>query len=183
MTIKPLGCDIHLSKHRQNKNLVMPANSARMLMVGASGSVCAFNMILQGWLDFDKLWVFAKSLNQPKYQLLEELQSELGNEVIYISDNLEELPRPFGEEDQALRELNPNEKNVILIDDFSADNKSNSRFLFGLFLRSRHFNTTAIYISQALFRGITSCSGQGGVQCVRYDVRFCGALPTRGETP
>ena len=57
------------------KNLFLPV-SIRGLIIGKSNcgkSTVLFNLLLQpGWLDYDHLYVFGRSLYQPEYQILKK---------------------------------------------------------------------------------------------------------------
>ena len=61
---------------RRHNHFLLPQRSIRGLIIGKSdcGKTTLLNNLLlrDGWLDYDRLYVFGKSLHQPIYQLLRQ---------------------------------------------------------------------------------------------------------------
>jgi len=96
MDIKDLSWNESASK-RFNSPLL--PGSIRGLIVGKSGcgkTTLLLNLLLRpGWLDYDKLSVFGKSLFQPEYRILKKaLEEKLPKKaVIRLFDNQEEIQK------------------------------------------------------------------------------------------
>ena len=73
MEIQDLSWKVNLNKRNNHKSL---PRSIRGLIVGKSGcgkTTLMMNLLLnKGWLDYDNLLVFGKSLFQPEYKMLKE---------------------------------------------------------------------------------------------------------------
>src|SRR3981189_113213 len=171
-----------LNKLRFNHSLLIPP-SFRMLIVGSSGcgkSFRLFNMLLEsGFLDYNRLFIFSRSIHQPEYQLLIhgfhnklhkhhiksiiENQMKLGiedpKEAIKIveshmdkEDKWDEIECHTFESISDLPEpqdIDKTKKNLFIIDD-SMMLKQNPIEKF--FVYGRHNNINIIYLAQSYFQ-------------------------------
>ena len=82
MEVKNLSWDLRKSNHK-----LLPKN-VRGLIIGKSGcgkTTLLLNLLLNpGWLDYNKLFVFSKSLFQPEYQVLRKAMEHLPKEILVI---------------------------------------------------------------------------------------------------
>jgi ABC-type oligopeptide transport system ATPase subunit len=97
-----------ISNSKRNNSFLLP-KSIRAILVGKSGcgkTTLLLNLLLQdGWLDYDKLFVFGKSLFQPEYKIIkcafenniskENLLSILKNQDVSPYDTISELSKQF----------------------------------------------------------------------------------------
>jgi len=146
----------HESTNKRFNSPLLP-HSIRGLIVGKSGcgkTTLLLNMLLRpGWLDYNKLFVFSRSLFQPEYRILKKvLEEKLPKEaIIRLFDNQEEIQElnvppsalievmsrtgnlksdidcEFYETSEALpdpRELSPMQKNLIVFDDLMLEKQN-----------------------------------------------------------
>jgi len=151
--------------------------------VGKSGcgkTTLLLNLLLRpGWLDYNNLRVFGKSLFQPEYQILkkafdEKLSKEatcrLFNCQDYIrklglSSNwaIDELAKEFDNKNPDIeceffeseddvpdpRELNSEKKNLMIFDDLQLDKQNMCEKYY---VRGRHNNVDCFYLAQNYFK-------------------------------
>ena len=124
----------------------MPDQNFRMLICGPSGSGktnLLLDMILR-LLYFDKVYLYAKNLDQSKYQFLlrefDPINKDAGYEVISISPD-EILP---------VSELEDDSQKIIIFDDFVCEKNQNP--LIDYFINGRHKNCSVIYLSQSYYK-------------------------------
>ena len=163
---------------RQNSPL-LPKN-IRGLIIGKSNSgktTLLLNLLLQpGWLDYNHLYVFGKSLHQKEYQILqngfkEELSKrQISNlfrqqnalieadlsplEVISEYSGIKEggIEAEFFDDCSDIpdpKDLDSNEKNLLILDDCFLGPQSKAE---AYYTRGRHNNCDTLYISQNYFR-------------------------------
>ena len=164
-----------LSRHNHD---LLPQRSIRGLIIGKSdcGKTTLMNNFLlrEGWLDFDRLYVFGKSLHQPIYQLLQKafekgfskedirellsIQENYPYSLVDVVDSLKPPSHPSGidtfffEQGNDVpdpRELDPTRKNLIVFDDLmlSKQNKCEDYYV-----RGRHSNVDCFYLCQNYFK-------------------------------
>ena len=174
MEVKNLSWD---STTARSNHKLLPKN-ARGLIVGKSDcgkTTLLLNLLLNpGWLDYDKLFVFSKSLFQPEYVCVRKaMEYKLPKEAIlwlfnnqraiqesgltarvgieemkkksniecHFFDNSSEVPDP--------RELNPENKNVMVFDDLLLEKQNACEKYYA---RGRHSNVDCFYLSQNYFK-------------------------------
>lgn len=115
-------------------------NTVRCIIIGSSAcgkSNVAFNMLTQpNGLFFNSLYIFSKSLNQPKYLLLKKILSDVPEVGCFMFDNNEDVIAP----EKAIP------YSVFLFDDISCEKHNNIRKYYTM---GRHNNIDSIYIGQS----------------------------------
>ena len=129
-----------------------------MLIIGGSGSgktSALLNLILH-LQDIDKIYLYAKDLDEPKYQLLIKKREDEGKK--HLND-----PRGFIEYSNTIDDLYNNiddynskrkRKSLIVFDDMIADISINNKLQFivkELFIRCRKLNISLVFITQSYF--------------------------------
>ena len=157
------------------KNLFLPSSN-RGLIIGKSNcgkSTVLFNLLLQpGWLDYDHLYVFGKSLHQPEYQILKKgfeaglSKSQISN--IFNNQSKFEDPVQLIEDYEGERKghikveffddcklvpdpssLDKNNKNLLVLDDCLLEKQNKAE---AYYTRGRHVNSDVWFCSQSYFR-------------------------------
>lgn len=179
MDIKDLSWNEMLCK--RSNNPLLP-KSIRGVIVGKSGcgkTTLLLNLLLRpGWLDYNKLTVFGKSLFQPEYRILRKaFEEKLPKEKIirlfeikddimradvspaqcieqYASDIREksDLDCKFFESADDVpdpRELCSKDKNLMIFDDLLLEKQNKCE---AYYVRGRHSNVDCFYLSQNYFK-------------------------------
>jgi len=180
MEIKDLGWSN--TSHKRCNNPLLP-KSIRGLVIGKSGcgkTTLLLNLLLRpGWLDYDHLQVFGKSLFQPEYQILKKafekkLPKEKVIELFADRDRItkldispmaviEDIAKKFHSTVPAIdckffetsddvpdpRDLNPEHKNVMVFDDLLLEKQNKCK---SYYVRGRHSNVDCFYLSQNYFK-------------------------------
>ena len=151
---------------KRNNNPILPQN-IRGLVIGKSGcgkTTVIFNMLLQpGWLDYNHLYVFGKSLHQPEYNVLKKelegglTKSQISNVFSHQipPENIDQysgarsgtIKADFYDDCSAIpdpSDLDPSQKNLLLLDDcfLGKQNKAEAYYT-----RGRHNNSDTLYIA------------------------------------
>jgi len=179
MDINDLAWNETLNKRFNNS--LFP-RSLRGLIVGKSGSgktTLLLNLLLRpGWLDYDNLYDFGKSLFQPEYRILKKaFEEQLPKEAILrLFDNqneimslnlspiniLEEMAKnhthksnidcKFYESASDVpdpRDISPEKKNLIIFDDLLLERQNKCE---AYYTRGRHSNVDSFYLAQNYFK-------------------------------
>jgi hypothetical protein len=115
-------------------------DTVRCLAVGASGlgkTNAIFNLLFhRNGLRFNNLYIFSKTLGQPKYELLKRIMHGLPKIGFFMHSDNDEVMHPS--------EARPH--SVIVFDDISLERQNNVKnyFCFG-----RHHTIDCIYIAQS----------------------------------
>ena len=156
--------------------------SIRGIIVGKSGcgkTTLLLNLLLRsGWLDYDNLCVFGKSLFQSEYRILKkafeenlpkefilrlfDMREEIQNKQAPPSIVLQELAKSvkkksdikcsFFETDSDVpdpRELNLEDKNLMIFDDLLLEKQNKCECYY---VRGRHSNVDCFYLAQNYFK-------------------------------
>ena len=165
---------------RERKNSYLLPQSIRGLIIGKSGcgkTTLLLNLLLQpGWLDYNHLYVFGRSLHQQEYQILkkgyEEGLSKKQIANVFLHQNvltkvnlspLQAIDEYSGVRSDSVKsnfysdcteipdptELNSEEKNLLILDDCLLGPQSKAE---AYYTRGRHNNCDTFYISQNYFR-------------------------------
>jgi len=179
MEIKDLSWNDTTNKRFNNKLL---PRSIRGLIIGKSGcgkTTLLLNLLLRpGWLDFNNLQMFGKSLFQPEYRILkkafeEKLPKEAILKLFDIQDEVmrlnispacvveemsKNLPEKADMECQFFenadvvpdpRELNLQKKNLMIFDDLQLEKQNKCE---AYYIRGRHSNVDCFYLAQNYFK-------------------------------
>jgi hypothetical protein len=179
MEIQDLSWKEHLAK-RHNSPLL--SRSIRGLLIGKSGcgkTTLLLNLLLRpGWLDYNNLNVFGKSLFQPEYRIVKTaFEQKLPKELIVqhfcmrydITQKnvdpttvLEEVGRDnalksvihciFYESSENVpdpKEMDKTKKNLMIFDDLQLE-KHNTYEKY--YIRGRHSNVDCFYLAQNYFK-------------------------------
>ena len=125
----------------------MPDRYFRMLICGPSGSGKT-NLLLDmiyRLLYFDKIYLYARNLQQKKYQHLlksmKPISQEVGYDVIEASND-EIIP---------LTDLPNDNQKIVIFDDYLNTGKKNDEKIRDYFTNSRNKNCCCIYLSQSYY--------------------------------
>ena len=137
------------------------------------------NLLLRpGWLDYDNLCVFGKSLFQPEYRILKkafeenlpkecilrlfEMKNEIQNSQIPPSIVVQEWAKSIKNESNVKcnffengsdvpdpRELSPEDENLMIFDDLLSERQNKCGCYY---IRGRHSNVDCFYLTQNYFK-------------------------------
>ena len=123
----------------------MPNCCFRMLICSPSGSGKT-NMLMHmiyNLLYYDKIYLYAKNLDQSKYQnlmkMFQPISEEAGYDVIEFSND-QIIP---------VSDLNDDNQKLVIFDDFVCE--KNQKPLIDYFIRGRHKNASVMYLSQSYY--------------------------------
>lgn len=133
-TISPFTMCVTINNNENNNIFPRPL---RCLIIGSSGcgkTSIAWNIITKRWINYQKLYVFTKSLDQPIYKALQELF----NESLPIAEFFEHC-------DDIIPVDECCENSLIIFDDCILEKQDKMR---DYFVRGRHKNISCIYLTQ-----------------------------------
>jgi hypothetical protein len=134
-------------KPKHKRHPLAPETPGRFLICGATGSGktnVVLNLIYD-LLPWTSLYVYAKDLAEPKYEEL-RLACEAAQAKEQFHASFECDPEDIVSPD----DLDPNEQNLIIFDDFCLD-RTALPAIAELFIRSRKKNATVIFITQSYY--------------------------------
>ena len=174
--------DLSWNENLSFNNPLLP-QSIRGLIVGKSGcgkTTLLLNLLLNpGWLDYDNLFIFGKSLFQPEYKILrtafeEGLPKEYILELFNMRDEIQNSQFPpslvvshwaesldnetsdiksnFFESSTDVpdpRDLNSEDKNLMIFDDLLLEKQNKTE---SYYVRGRHSNVDCFYLAQNYFK-------------------------------
>ena len=125
----------------------MPSDTFRMLICGSSGSGktnLLYYMLMKPLLYFNKIYLYARNLEQDKYEKLikkmREISHQIGCEVLNVSND----------EITPVKEMNYVENKIVVFDDYVCD--KNQKQIIDYFIQGRHKNCSVIYLSQSFYK-------------------------------
>ena len=163
-------------------NIPLLPRSIRGIIVGKSGcgkTTLLLNLLLRpGWLNYDNLCVFGKSLFQPEYRILkkafeENLPKEYILRLLTMRDEIQncQIPPSIVVQEWAKsiknksnlkcnffetasdvpdpRDLKPEDKNLMIFDDLLLERQNMCECYY---IRGRHSNVDCFYLSQNYFK-------------------------------
>ena len=106
--------------------------------------------------DIDKMYLYAKDLSEPKYQLLIKKREDAGIKHLNDPNAFIECSNTMDDVYENIDDYNPNRKWKVLIvfDDMIADITTNKKFqaiIKELFIRCRKLNISLAFITQSYF--------------------------------
>ena len=138
--------DDKITNYRQIQSF-MPEENFRMLVTGPSGcgkTNTLIHLLTKPLVYFDKLYLYAKNLEQGKYHNLikrfENISKQVGYNVLEYS-NGKIIP---------VSKLDNDLPKVVIFDDFICEKKQNP--LVEYFIRARHKNCSVIYLIQSFYK-------------------------------
>ena len=179
MEIKDLSWNENINKRFNNPLL---PRSIRGIIVGKSGcgkTTLLLNLLLRsGWLDYNNLYVFGKSLFQPEYKILrtafeEKLPKEYILRLFNMRDEIQnsQLPpalvvkewaKTIGDDPNLTciffesstdvpdpHDLDASNKNLMIFDDLLLEKQNKTECYY---VRGRHSNVDCFYLSQNYFK-------------------------------
>ena len=127
----------------------MPDRCFRMLICAPSGSGktnLLLNMVLKPLLFYDKIYLYAKYLEQNKYQHLLKIfipfSEKYGYNIIEAS-NGDIIP---------LNEIPDGNQKLVIFDDYMNTSAKNDREIIKYFTESRNKNCSCIYLAQSFYK-------------------------------
>ena len=142
--------DYTKNKKFKQRYLFMPNDTFRMLICGNSGSGktnLLYHMLIQPLLYYDEIYLYAKNLEQEKYQKLMNKMNELsrgsgyGYDIMTVSND---KIIPIND-----LEYEDNQK-LIIFDDYICE--KNQRQIVDYFIQGRYKNCSVIYLSQSFYK-------------------------------
>ena len=124
----------------------MPNKCFRMLICGPSGSGKTNTLMhmIYNMLYFDKVYLYAKNLEQSKYQNLMEKFQQISDEVGY------DVIKARNDEIIPVEDLESDSQKIVIFDDYVCD--KNQKPLVDYFIRGRHKNCSVIYLRQSYYK-------------------------------
>ena len=124
----------------------MPNQCFRMLVCGPSGSGKTNTLMhmIYNLLYYDKVYLYAKNLDQSKYQNLMDMFQPISNEAGY------DVIEASNDQIIPVSDLNDDNQKIVIFDDFVCE--KNRKPLIDYFIRGRHKNCAVIYLSQSYYK-------------------------------
>ena len=141
-----------LNKKNNFKQLYnfMPSKSFRLLICGPSGSGktnALVHMLLKPLIYYDKVYLYAKNIDQDKYQLLSNELNKVAKKNKFSVDKIYEYSN---DEIKDVDELENKLQKVVIFDDYICD--KNQDQIIKYFIQGRHKNCSVIYLSQSYYK-------------------------------
>ena len=132
---------------------LLPQHPFRLIDAGASGSgktYILFKALIEGELLFDKLYIYARDIQEHKYTVLikhyVEIAKDLGihpEEIITIGDH--------GKDIVAVDQLDPTKVNLVIFDDWITDKKTMEGVITDHWIRGRKKNASYCFLAQSYY--------------------------------
>ena len=146
------------NKNRNEKWPYIPDHPQRMVIIGGSGSGKTNSLLnlINGQRDNDKIYLYAKDLNEAKYEYLIKNRENAGIKNLNGSKAFSEYSNTMDDIYENIEDYNPNRKRKILIifDDMIADimtNKKSQSIIKELIKTCRKLNIYLVFITQSHF--------------------------------
>ena len=146
------------NKEHNEKWPYIPDHPYRILIIGGSGSgkTNALLNLIKEQDDIDKIYLYTKYLNEPKYEFLIKKCKDVGIKYCNDPNAFIECSNRMDDVYQNIDDYNPTRKRKILIvfDDMIADIMANKKFqtiIKQLFIRCRKVNISLVFITQFYF--------------------------------
>ena len=146
------------SKEHNEKSPYIPNHPYRILIIGGSGSgkTNALLNLINEQHDIDKMYLYARDLNKPKYKILIKKRKDAGIKHLNDPNAFIECSNTMDDVYENIHDYNSSRKRKILIvfDDMIADIMANKKFqaiIKELFIRWRKLNISLVFITQSYF--------------------------------
>ena len=134
----------------------IPDHPCRILIIGGSGSgkTSILLNLINEQSDIDKIYLYARDLNEPKYKMLIRKREDAGIKHLSDPNAFIECPNTMDDVYENIHDYNSSRKREILIvfDDMIADIVTNKNFqsiIKELFIRCRKLNVSIVFITQS----------------------------------
>ena len=139
---------IQKNKKFKQRYSIMPNDTFRILICGNSGSGktnLLYHMLIEPLLYYDEIYLYAKNLEQEKYQNLmnkmNEISREAGYDIMTVSND---KIIPINDS-----EYEDNQK-LVIFDDYVCE--KNHRQIIDYVIQGRHKNCSVIYLSESFYK-------------------------------
>ena len=146
------------NKEHNEKWPYIPDHPYRILIIGGSGSgkTNALINLINEQNDIDKIYLYARDLNEPKYKILIKKRKDAGIKHLNDPNAFIECSNTMDDVYENIHDYNSSRKRKILIvfDDMIADIMTNKKFqaiIKELFIRWRKLNISLVFITQSYF--------------------------------
>ena len=128
------------------------------MIVGGSGSgkTNALINLINEQNDIDKIYLYARDLNEPKYKILIKKRKDAGIKHLNDPNAFIECSNTMDDVYENINDYNPirKRKKLIVFDDMIADIMTNKKFqaiIKELFIRCRKLNISLVFITEPYF--------------------------------
>jgi len=143
------------SNNYVNINPFYPQHPARILIIGPSNSGKTNDLLnIIHYSIFHKIYIYSKTLDEDKYQFLINIQQRKEEELRKqgITESIIEFSTDIKDVIQ-LEELNKSFQHLYIFDDIClAEKKIQEKYIGDLYIRSRKYNCSIVYLSQSYFK-------------------------------
>ena len=146
------------NKEHNEKLSHIPDHPYRLLIIGGSGSGKTNTLLylINEQNDIDKIYLYARDLNEPKYKILIKKREDAGIKHLNDPNAFIECSNTMDDVYENIHDYNSSRKRKILIvfDDMIADIMINKKFqpiIKELFIRCRKLNISLVFITQSYF--------------------------------
>ena len=146
------------NKKHNEKRPYIPDHPYRIIIIGGSGpgKPNALINLINEQNDVDKIYLYARDLNEPKYKILTKNREDVGIEHLNNPNAFIECSNTMDGVYENTHDYNSSRKRKILIvfDDMIADIMTNKKFqaiIKELFIRCRKLNISLVFITQSYF--------------------------------
>ena len=136
----------------------IPDHPYRILIIGGSGSGKTNTLLslINEQNDIDKIYLYARDLNEPKYKSFIKKREDAGIKHLNVPNAFMECSNTMDDVYENIHDYNSNRKRKILIvfDDMIVDimtTKKLQSIIKELFIRCRKLNISLIFITQSYF--------------------------------
>ena len=146
------------NKKHNGKRSYVPDHPYRILIIGGSGSGKTNTLLnlINEQSDIDKIYLYARCLDEPKYKILIKKREDAGIKHLNDPNAFIECSNTMDDIYKNIDDYNPSRKRKILIifDDMIVsimDNKKFQAIIKELFIRCRKLNISLVFITQSYF--------------------------------
>ena len=146
------------NKEHNKKWPFIPDHLYRILIIGGSGSGKTNTLLnlINEQNDIDKIYLYARDLNEPKYKILIKKRKDAGIKHLNDPNAFIECSNMMNDVYENIHDYNSSRKRKILIvfDDMIADIMANKKFqaiIKELFIKCRKLNISLAFVTQSYF--------------------------------
>ena len=146
------------NKEHNEKWPYIPDHPYRILIIGGSGSGKTNTLLnlINEKNDIDKIYLYARDLNEPKYKILIKKREDAGIKHLNDPNAFIECSNTMDDVYENINDYNPirKRKKLIVFDDMIADIMTNKKFqaiIKELFIRCRKLHISLVFFTQSCF--------------------------------